>query len=56
MGDYTPEQKDGKTVKDVFVEKGAAYLQGWTFEDGVTVSEVVSVDLPDSTKALLLKE
>lgn len=39
LGDYTPEQKNTKTVKDVFVERGAAYLQGWTFEDGVIVSD-----------------
>ena len=39
LGDYTPEQKGVKTIKDVFVENGAAYLQGWTFEDGVTVSD-----------------
>ncbi len=39
LGDYTPEQKDAKTIKDVFTEKGACYLQGWTFEDGVTVSD-----------------
>ena len=39
LGDYTPEQKNAKTVKDVFVERGAEYLQGWTFEDGVTVSD-----------------
>ena len=39
LGDYTPEQKDGVTVKDVFTQNGAAYLQGWTFEDGVTVSD-----------------
>lgn len=39
LGDYTPEQKDGATVKDVFIQNGAEYLQGWTFEDGVTVSD-----------------
>jgi beta-glucosidase len=39
LGDYTPEQKGAKTVKDIFVENGAAYLQGWTFEDGITVSD-----------------
>lgn len=39
LGDYTPEQKGAKTVKDVFTENGAVYLQGWTFEDGVTVSD-----------------
>ena len=39
LGDYTPEQKGLKTIKDVFVERGGAYLQGWTFEDGITVSE-----------------
>ena len=39
LGDYTPEQRNVKTVKDVFVGEGAAYLQGWTFEDGITASE-----------------
>ena len=39
LGDYTPEQKDSRTIKDVFIENGATYLQGWTFEDGVTVSD-----------------
>ena len=39
LGDYTPEQKDPETVKDVFVRSGARYLQGWSFEDGVTVSD-----------------
>lgn len=39
LGDYTPEQKDGKTLKDVFTENGHEYLQGWTFEDGITVSD-----------------
>lgn len=39
LGDYTPEQKGGVTVKDVFTQNGASYLQGWTFEDGITVSD-----------------
>ena len=39
LGDYTPEQKGVKTIKDVFTENGAVYLQGWTFEDGITVSD-----------------
>ena len=39
LGDYTPEQKDGVTVKDVFTQNGASYLQGWTFEDGITASD-----------------
>ena len=39
LGDYTPEQKGVKTVKDVFTENGADYIQGWTFEDGITVSD-----------------
>lgn len=39
LGDYTPEHKEGKTLKEVFTQKGAAYLQGWTFEDGITVSD-----------------
>lgn len=39
LGDYTPEQKDPKTIKDIFVKNGARYLQGWTFEDGVTIGE-----------------
>lgn len=39
LGDYTPEQKNPKTVKDVFVANGAQYLQGWTFEEGVTVDD-----------------
>ena len=39
LGDYTPEQKGGKTLKDVFTKNGANYLQGWTFEDGITVSD-----------------
>ena len=39
LGDYTPEQKNPKTVKDVFLENGADYLQGWTFEDGITASD-----------------
>ena len=39
LGDYTPEQKGGVTIKDVFTQNGASYLQGWTFEDGITVSD-----------------
>lgn len=39
LGDYTPEVKDVKTFKQVFTERGAQYLQGWTFENGVTVSK-----------------
>ena len=39
LGDYTPEQKNGKTIRDAFVKAGASYLQGWTFEDGITVSD-----------------
>ena len=39
LGDYTPEQKGGKTLKDVFTANGHEYLQGWTFEDGITVSD-----------------
>jgi len=39
LGDYTPAQKDSVTVKDVFTQNGASYLQGWTFEDGITASD-----------------
>ena len=39
LGDYTPEQKDPETLKDVFLENGAKYLKGWSFEEGVTVTD-----------------
>lgn len=39
LGDYTPEQRGKKTIKEVFAENGVKYLQGWTFEDGITVSD-----------------
>lgn len=39
LGDYTPEQKDKKTVAEVFKGHGIDYLQGWTFEDGITVTD-----------------
>ena len=39
LGDYTPEQKDRKTIRDAFVGAGASYLQGWTFEDGITATK-----------------
>ena len=39
LGDYTPEQNGGLTLKDIFTGGGADYLQGWTFEDGVTVTD-----------------
>ena len=38
LGDYTPEQKGGATIKDVFTQNGVQYLQGWTFENGITAS------------------
>lgn len=39
LGDYTPEQKSPKTIKDLFVQNGANYLQGWTFEEGITATD-----------------
>lgn len=39
LGDYTPEQRNAKTLKEVFTQAGATYLQGWTFEDGITVTD-----------------
>lgn len=39
LGDYTPEQKNAKTLKEVFTQAGATYLQGWTFEDRITVTD-----------------
>ncbi len=39
LGDYTPEQKNSVTVKNYFEEKGAKYIEGWSFEKGITVSD-----------------
>ena len=39
LGDYTSEQENPTTIKDVFTANGAAYLQGWTFEEGITASD-----------------
>lgn len=39
LGDYTPEQKDSVTVKSYFEGMGAEYIQGWSFERGITVSD-----------------
>ena len=53
LGDYTPEQKDVKTIKDVFVENGVEYLQGWTFEDGVTIDDESLKKAADSADVIL---
>ncbi len=39
LGDYTPEQKGVQTIKEIFVNNGCQYLEGWNFEDGITVSD-----------------
>lgn len=39
LGDYTPEQKNSVTVKDHFTKNGAEYIEGWSFEKGITVSD-----------------
>ena len=39
LGDYTPEQKNPTTIKDYFTSKNCNYIQGWTFLNGVTVSD-----------------
>jgi len=39
LGDYTPEQKDTVTVKNHFGKMGAKYVEGWSFEKGITVSD-----------------
>ena len=39
LGDYTPEQKNPTTVKEYFVSKNCKYIQGWTFLNGITVSD-----------------
>ena len=39
LGDYTPEQRNSATVKRIFEENGARYIQGWSFEKGITCSD-----------------
>ena len=39
LGDYTPEQKNATTIKDIFCANGATYLEGWNFLDGITVTD-----------------
>ena len=40
LGDYTSERKpDTLTLKDVFTKNGAKYLEGWNFNNGITVSD-----------------
>ncbi len=39
LGDYTSERKAPVNLKDIFTEHGASFLQGWTFEDGVTATD-----------------
>lgn len=39
LGDYTSERKNCETLKSRFEKSGAAYLQGWTFEAGITADD-----------------
>lgn len=40
LGDYTSERKsDVLTLEKVFTQNGANYLEGWNFNDGITVSD-----------------
>lgn len=40
LGDYTSERKaDTLTLEKVFTENGAKYLEGWNFNNGITVSD-----------------
>ena len=39
LGDYTPEQKDSLTVKKCFEDNGAKFIEGWNFENGITVTD-----------------
>lgn len=36
LGDYTSERKETNTIKEQFVRNGAAFIEGWSFEQGVT--------------------
>ncbi len=40
LGDYTSERKaDVPTVASVFSQNGAKYLEGWNFNEGITVTD-----------------
>ena len=39
LGDYTSEQKNATTLRKIFCENGATYIEGWNFIDGITVSD-----------------
>lgn len=40
LGDYTSERNpDVCTIDKIFTENGATYLEGWNFNDGITVSD-----------------
>ncbi|MBQ4110015.1 MAG: glycoside hydrolase family 3 C-terminal domain-containing protein [Clostridia bacterium] len=39
LGDYTPEQKNPTTIRKFFEEKGAGYIEGWSFEKGITATD-----------------
>ncbi len=38
LGDYSSERKNNISVKEVFSVSGADYIEGWNFENGITVS------------------
>ena len=40
LGDYTSERKpDTLTLEKIFTQNGAKYLEGWNFNDGITVTD-----------------
>lgn len=39
LGDYTSERKNPNTVKDQFTRNGAEFIEGWSFEKGITADE-----------------
>jgi len=39
LGDYTSERKNPNTVARQFVSNGAEFIEGWSFEKGITVSD-----------------
>ncbi len=47
LGDYTSERKNAVTLKDIFSKNGASFLQGWTFENGITAT---GMEIEDAVK------
>lgn len=39
LGDYSSPRRNSKTVEDIFSANGADFIEGWSFEKGITVPE-----------------